>query len=587
MRAQFEFLNQDVYFDRFTLVKSIDNTFVKSEIQTDLKFTGVDHDYLFRERLAGSDKETGTLTHECENEVFEKDVFISHNEGSFDLKRCITNKKLSFGNPLDCLIGVNRVNIFDYPASATNSIQGTLETEYVRKTVRVNNVAFFDPVIENSGNYIMTLEDALGYLGALEDFSSRGFYETYKRISVYPIYGVNGIEQSYLGHAVVATIVWQRITNPTKINEYWLPLPISEGVGFYIQFNNIDWNAPIITPLEYTIDEFSVSENGDNSGFGLKIPYNDVFYEAGNSRSLKYVAISNTVRLNDVLTGLFTCTGLDLVCNFLGINPDGSEPTNKYYEFATNYCKDVKIVQSYDIIRESALEDSFGKSGFLTGKEMLTDISLFFNMMIVPDLTLGIVRWEHVSYFQTKGYDLTSRTDIDIAPLESEKELIDSELFLMAQPTSDEFYKIKINYNTPDLYKEENEQKYQVKKFLTDVFTTLNNSKFQTSEYESLFFLLSTDGDNIISLNNQFSINSIFRNLHDLNRPYKTGQIGDNYTDFAGFSIGLETTIKFFSSVLTWDNLFPLMSVKTNIGTFKVDTVEANEKGLITLKVKK
>jgi len=157
----------------------------------------------------------------------------------------------------------------------------------------------------------------------------------------------------------------------------------------------------------------------------------------------------------------------------------------------------------------------------------------------------------------------------------------------MAQPTTDEFYQIKIKYNTPDLYKAENEKKYQVKKFLTDVFTTLNNQKYEGSEFENLFYLLSTDGQNIIALNNQFSINQIFRNLHDLNRPYKSGQIGDNYTDFAGFSIGLETTIKFFSSVLTWDNLFPLMSVKTNLGTFKVETVEANEKGLITLKAVK
>ena len=122
---------------------------------------------------------------------------------------------------------------------------------------------------------------------------------------------------------------------------------------------------------------------------------------------------------------------------------------------------------------------------------------------------------------------------------------------------------------------------------MTDVLSTINNKKFEGSEYEYLFYLLSTDGTNIIGLNNQFSINSIFRNLHDLNRPYKTGQIGDTYKDFAGFSIGLETTIKFFSSVLTWDTLFPFMSIKTNIGTFKVDTSEVNEKGLITLKCKK
>ena len=214
----------------------------------------------------------------------------------------------------------------------------------------------------------------------------------------------------------------------------------------------------------------------------------------------------------------------------------------------------------------------------------LETLSLFFNLVLIIDSELNIARWEHVSYFQTKGYDVTNRSDVDISPLESEKELIDSELFLMAMPTSENFYKVKVKYNTPDLYKEENEKKYQVKKFLTDVFITLNNKNYEGSEYEKLFFLLSTDGENIIGLNNQFSINSVFRSLHDLNRPYKTGQIGDVYVDFTGFSIGLESTIKFYSSVFTWDSLYPFMSIKTDIGTFKVNESSINEKGLVTLK---
>ena len=113
------------------------------------------------------------------------------------------------------------------------------------------------------------------------------------------------------------------------------------------------------------------------------------------------------------------------------------------------------------------------------------------------------------------------------------------------------------------------------------------NKKFEASEYESLFYLLSTDGDSIISLNNQFSINSIVRNLHDVNRPYKSGQIGDTQITFSGFSIGLECEIKFLSGLITWDQIYPLMSAKTKFGTFKIESVEANEKGLITLKCKK
>ena len=567
MKAQFEFLTDDVYIDRFTLSRSIENTFVKSEIQTEIKFTGENHDYLFRERLKGSDKETGQLTHECENQTWEKDVFISHNEGTFDLKRCVTTKKINFANPLDCLIGVNNINIFDYPAGETETVQGDL----YRESYGVQKYVFLG---DESTPY--TLERVLSELGGVPDRSSDGWVVEYIRVGAIPEYDLieeeTGDIQSYKGHNCDIYVSYVIFRSATKLSSDWIEN--NEVFGTYhlnpSLFPAYTWNAPYYqTVLLDTL--YYVSST----------------WESGIFQIYKDIPISNTVDLKAVLEGLFTCTGLQLVSNFLNINADGSNPSNKYYEFSTSFCQDIKIVQSYDIIRESAIEDSFGKSGFLTSKELLTDLLLFFNMMLVPDTTLEIARLEHVSYFQTKGYDVTSRTDVDISPLESDKEQIDSELFLMAQPSTDPFYKIKIKYNVPDLYKEENEQKYQVKKFMTDVFNTLNNPKFEGSQYEKLFYLLSTDGTSIIALNSQFSINSIVRNLHDLNRPYKTGQIEDNYIDFAGFSIGLETTIKFFSSVITWDTLFPYMSIKTDIGTFKVETSEVNEKGLITLKCKK
>jgi len=574
LKAVFPFLTEDIYIDRFTLSKSIDNTFVKSEINTELKLYALDHDYLLRERLAGNDKEIGTISHDCENQVFEKDVFISHNEGTFDLKHCITTKKLKFGNPLDCLIGVNKINIFDYPAGVTNSVQGDL----IRQLYGQQKYVFLG---DESQSY--TLDRILSELGGIPDRTLAGFSIEHVRVTAIPeiikvVDSSTGYTyDSYIGHNCDMVVSYIGTFSTTKYTSDWIENPLFPG-NYWLNpnvFPVYDWNAPYITSVA-AYDEF-----------GIATYYVQTTWEKGTYQLYKDIGISNTVDLNAVLIGLFECTGLTLVSNFFNINADSTNPTNKYYDFATSYCHNIKIVQSFDIIRESSLEDSFGKSGFLTAKELLTDISLFFNLIIIPDETLETIRWEHVSYYQTKGYDLTARTDVDIAPLESEKEQIDSELFLMAQPTSDIFYKVKIKYNTPDLYKEENEKKYQVKKFLTDVFTTLNNAKFEGSEYEYLFYLLSTDGENIISLNNQFSINSIFRNLHDLNRPYKSGQIGDTYIDFAGFSIGLETTIKFMSSVITWDNIYPFYSVKTNYGTFKINSIEANEKGLITLKAVK
>jgi len=569
LKAVFPFLTEDIYIDRFTLSKSIDNTFVKSEINTELKLYALDHDYLLKERLAGNDKEIGTISHDCENQVFEKDVFISHNEGTFDLKHCITTKKLNFGNPLDCLIGVNKINIFDYPAGVTQTVQGDL----VRQSYGQQLLVYLG---DESMPY--TLEQIILALGGIPDRTLAGFAVEYVQITAIPSYDTsNAGEDTYIGHDCQMIISYIGSFSTTQFDNNWIENPLFPGNY---------WLNPILFPT-YTWSAPNANSFAAYDEFGIATYYVQTSWNLGTYQLYKDIGISNTVDLNAVLIGLFECTGLTLVSNFFNINSDSTNPTNKYYDFATSYCHNIKIVQSFDIIRESSLEDSFGKSGFLTAKELLTDISLFFNLIIIPDETLETIRWEHVSYYQTKGYDLTARTDVDIAPLESEKEQIDSELFLMAQPTSDIFYKVKIKYNTPDLYKEENEKKYQVKKFLTDVFTTLNNAKFEGSEYEYLFYLLSTDGENIISLNNQFSINNIFRNLHDLNRPYKSGQIGDTYIDFAWFSIGLETTIKFMSSVITWDNIYPFYSVKTNYGTFKINSIEANEKGLITLKAVK
>jgi len=564
LKAVFPFLTEDIYIDRFTLSKSIDNTFVKSEINTELKLYALDHDYLLKERLAGNDKEIGIISHDCENQVFEKDVFISHNEGTFDLKHCITTKKLKFGNPLDCLIGVNKINMFDYPAGVTQTVQGDL----VRQSYGQQLLVYLG---DESMPY--TLEQIILALGGIPDKTGEGYAIESIEITAIPQYETlieeSGNTDQYTGHDCQMYVGYVGATSGTQIDSNWIDIDGTWYLNPSI-FPVYNWGAP------YT-NTFVINN----------VYYVQTSWNLGTYQLYKDIGISNTVDLNAVLIGLFECTGLTLVSNFFNINADSTNPTNKYYDFATSYCHNIKIAQSFDIIRESSIQDSFGKSGFLVAKELLTDISLFFNLIIIPDETLETIRWEHVSYYQTKGYDLTARTDVDIAPLESEKEQIDSELFLMAQPTSDEFYKVKVKYNTPDLYKEENEKKYQVKKFLTDVFTTLNNAKFEGSEYEYLFYLLSTDGENIISLNNQFSINNIFRNLHDLNRPYKSGQIGDTYIDFAGFSIGLETTIKFMSSVITWDNIYPFYSVKTNYGTFKINSIEANEKGLITLKAVK
>ena len=559
----------DNYIDKFTLRKSIDNTYAKTEIQAEVIYSGADFQTLLTKAATAQGEDTGTITDYCEIEEIEKDILIKHNEGIYDMKRCEAKKKIVFANPLDC-IAQSEVNIFDYPSGMTTTFQGELQRFTEVKTAVYN---FGDET------NVYTLDQVLGIVGDIVNYSAAGYVPEFIQITVIPAFeNIQGSPdgENYIGHDITLTVNYIRIFSNTQINSDWFLQPVFGGY-----FYNPDlipsyrWNAPSYNSISIT------------GSVGLET-YTQTEWTAGKYQLYKDASISNTVLLNDVLTGIFSCTGLELVSNFFGINEDGTNPRNKYYDYATKYCHDIKIVQSFDIIRESAIQDSFGVSGKIKGKDLLADISQLYNLVVIPDLENNLIRWEHVSYFQTKGFDFSERDEIDIEPLELSREPLDREVFTMGvQTPTPGFYSITIEYQTTDIYREPAEKPYQVKNIITDIFGTLNNEDYNKPEYEKLFYLLSTDGDNIIGLNNQFSMNTIFRELHDVNRPYKRGTSGEETFEFTGFSIGFETEIKTKTGVKNFDTLWPTMAIKTKYGSFLINEIEYNEKQILTLKVRK
>jgi hypothetical protein len=560
----------DNYLNDYVLKKEIDNGFVKETVNTDLFYFKDDAKYLTESAIRGDDKETGTISKECGLLTFEKDIFIKHNEGKFNLKNCSAEKKLTFANPLDCVAN-GEINIFDYAGSEVKTIQGVL-----------GSLVYGDVKDKYIGNYlsVFTLDEILSFMGGVPDKSSLGYFVEYIRLSVFaeietkndPTYGNYDL---YTGHKIELYVKYIRITDVIKHSDLWLPLPISEGVGFYfIGIPGYDWKAPIYS--EITTFEIGTTDT-----------YSNTVFEAGSNNVYKDIPISNTFAINEIIEDLFTCSGMVPISNFFGINPDATEPDNKYYDFATNFCHQIKIAQSFDIIRESAIEDSFGKSGTIKVKDFFSEIIKPFNLLIVPDFENDIVRIEHVSYFITKGIDLVD-VDYEFSDLEMNKEKIDNETFSFAQPSpTDGFYEVKLEYENLDLYTEPNDIQYKNKTFMTDVFGTLNNKDYEGDGYKKLFYLLSTDGTSIIGLNSSFSIKNLVLNLHDLNRPMKNALIKGVKQTFGGYSIGLEGEIKFVSNPFQWDVLWPLMSVKTVYGTYLIDEIEFNQDGEMTLKIKK
>jgi hypothetical protein len=568
----------------YKVSKKIDDFGVVVDVDTDAIFDKENgYVVLLENTMQGNTKEPALITIPCGVDEIEINGYIGHNQGKVNFKSCRMEKAVKFENPIECIINKD-INIFDYTPSETNTIQGNLETEYVRKTVQVNNIAFLDPIVENSGNYVMSLNEALGNLGTLDDFSSRGFFETYKRINVYPIYGTIGTSVIiYVYHAVVATIAWQRITSPTQLSDDWIPLPPSEGSGFYLPFAPISWKSPVITPLENAVDTVN----------GIKrIPYLDVFYEAGNSNSLKNVLVSNTFTVNEILEDIFACTGLELRSNFFNINVDNTNPNNSEYDFAIEYLQQLKIAQSFDIIRESAIEDSFGKSGTFSAKQMILEFNKLFGLILIYDSASDVMRWEHYTYFESKGIDFELQgieyefgDDADI-----NKDIINTETWTMAQPSpTDGFYSTKIDYQNYSLNSEINDINKKSDKFMTDIFGCLNNKDYEGDAYKKLFFLMATDGSNVIALNSSLSMRSIVENLHYRNRALKTGLHDNRPVTFSGYSVGLSAEISFFGSFKVFNKINPTNTVKLNVngnGTWLIDEMEIEGKK-ITLKIKK
>ena len=525
--------------------------------------------------VSGFDKETGTITYMCGETEFEKDVFISHTEGKFNLLQCKTEKKISLVNPLDCITS-KKVNIFDYAPTKTNTLQGVLvRGKYYKELIRVFNPIAGSSVIVNP--VYLTLNEALALLGSIPDYSGVGFYPEFVKIELLPFLNsdIGPIlydYTKYVYHKLSISIDYISIVSPTQITPYWRAGGFL-GQYFYPDPIVIDWNAEQhatyeAMTMEHEIRSFQFSQ-----------------WTKGRLNQIKNTVISNTIPLQPILEGVFDCTGLEVVSNFFNLNADDTQPDNKYYDFAFDFCQNIKLVQSYDIIKEDAIEDSFDKSGEIENIKLLKNLCLVFNCIIVKDG--ANIRIEHVSYFFDRGIDLTSM-EYEISELELNKENLQKEVFSFAQTfNNDAYFKCEIDYKAGKIYEEPLVKEYKSDLFVTDVFNSINNADFQKDEYKKLFYLLSTDGANIIGLNSAFTMRTLTKSLHDLRRPMKSGYILDVKTTFGAYSVGFEGDIKIKSNAVVWDSLFPLMAVKTKVGVFLITETNLTSDGLLTLKIYK
>lgn len=122
--------------------------------------------------------------------------------------------------------------------------------------------------------------------------------------------------------------------------------------------------------------------------------------------------ISNGRFFNDVFVAAVEALGCpidEVVSNFFGINPDGTEPTNDAYDFAAANLQQVLIFQKSDVTNADATDDATVLE--LTLKEVLEALRDSLNVYWAIEDVGGTMtfRLEHLSYFDAaNGLDITA-----------------------------------------------------------------------------------------------------------------------------------------------------------------------------------
>lgn len=554
----------------YSLVKELDANKIKRSFNADVRFKDAAYSLLLEQTLSGKGVENATATENCGADTVTIDCNILHNEGVIHHRSCQYSKKIFIKDPLTCINDLE-VNIFDYPATTVGSLQGTLEKYRYNR----GGLMWFGEEVTP------TLEAVLSFLGGIP-----APIPTYTTESVIILVvpktifhpGLGGGYLEYAGHTVKMIVTYSRLTDTTQHTADWFELIGTPGTYYFTLLNSGEWHAPkyetIITQElnEPEPDVFTITD----------VYYISALFTMGENRTDKQ--ISNAISFNALMEGIFECAGIELRSNFFGINPDASYPDNEVYESALFEMQDLKIVQSYDVIREQAIEDSFGNSGKIKAKKFIDSIMSLFNLLLIVDNVANVIRLEHVSYFSTKGINfVTNGKEYGMSDeIEVNRDIIGSEAWRFAAITPNG-YETKITY---DVLGDVTDKEYQIEQLLTDVFGTINNKDYEKDEYKKLFFLLSTDGANVIGLNSGLLIDAVVRKYHYMNRPLPKGKHDGNDVSFYGFSIGLTTEVNYEGSIKDFAKFNPGNSIKVDNGTWLIQKMEYS-KGHMKMGVKK
>lgn len=556
MTIQIPDLGIEQRIEKFKLIKELDENRIEQNLEGNVVFHSGDYEVLRQETLQGKGIQSALAIEMCGEDEIQIDCNIGHNQGKFSLTNCTYEKKVFIKDPLDCIKDLE-VNIFDYTSKTIAGSQGEVQFNFISNS---KHIAF-------GLDEIPQVDFLANAMGGIPQQNGEGYFVYLVKINAVP-YITNGNSEEetygYKFHDCSILIQYIRILSDTQYSESWIPL-ISDPSKYYYNPNfNSNWKTTNIETIIYN-DGGTIEDQ----------PYISVRYQRGYNITNKLNQISNTVDLKELIEDVFSCVGLPLVSNFLGINNDSTNPNNEVYQYALENLQNLRIIQSYDVIREGALQDSFGQSGKLKVKRFLENFTQWLNLIIFHDTITDDLRIEHVSYLNAKGIDFVDQNIAYLLDenLEVNKDIIPSETWRMAAITPNG-YETTITYDVLDRSQPKD---YPIEIIITDIIGTANNPEFEQSEYQKLFYVVQTDGDNLIGFNTQLNINEVVKRLHYTNRVLPKGIHDGMNVEFSGYSLGLSGKLEYNGSLKDFRKLNPANSLVTRSGTFMIKKMEFSD----------
>lgn len=318
------------------------------------------------------------ITAPLEGDITVYEGFVKLNAGDFDFYLCLSNIKPETDDEYTCLDnGIKKeLNLFDN-ISVVDRIDlnlsiGTLEYAHCPGVDVYDNVVVTNPSVlpENT----ICLSELDGWV----------LLENKFRL-------IDPVGVTYPKDARYNTI-WVRLTVDSATP------PPEDG---WVNIGGTTWVKEPEVTLDY--DETtpgSIGATDDEYDLVYRLLYSDT------------PAIDNGMTLERVLELFMSVSGIDcdltVVSNFFSINPDGIYPANSAYTQALEDLAAIVIYQKSDIKRHDAVQNA--TIARMKLEELFQWLAVMFK--VFPSIEPGILRLEHVSYYEDKpiSLDFTSAT---------------------------------------------------------------------------------------------------------------------------------------------------------------------------------